>query len=40
MACTNLFSEIKEEPKLSTRAWQTIAMLLGLAIMWFTAGLE
>jgi zinc and cadmium transporter len=40
MACANLFSEIKEEPKLSTRAWQTLAMLLGLAIMWFTAGLE
>ncbi|MCE9586045.1 ZIP family metal transporter [Candidatus Uhrbacteria bacterium] len=40
MACTNLFSEIKEEPKLSTRAWQTLAMLLGLAIMWLTAGME
>lgn len=40
MACANLFSEIKEEPKLSTRAWQTAAMFAGLAIMWLTAGLE
>lgn len=40
MACTNLFAEIKEEPKLSTRAWQTLAMFLGLAIMYLTAGLE
>lgn len=40
MACTNLFAEIKEEPKISTRIWQTLAMALGLAIMWFTATLE
>lgn len=40
MACTNLFAEIKEEPKLSTRAWQTLAMLIGIGIMWLTAGME
>lgn len=40
MACTNLFAEIKEEPHLKTRAWQTLAMLLGLAIMYITAGME
>lgn len=40
MACTNLFSEIKEEPKLSTRAWQTLAMFIGLGIMYLTAGME
>jgi len=40
MACTNLFAEIKEEPELKTRLWQTLAMLIGLAVMWLTAGLE
>lgn len=40
MACTNLFAEIKEEPKLSTRAWQTFAMLIGLGIMYLTAHIE
>lgn len=40
MACTNLFSEIKEEPKISTRLLQTFIMFIGLGIMWLTAGME
>ncbi len=40
MACTNLFSEIKEEPNLKTRLWQGLALILGLALLWMTAGLE
>jgi zinc and cadmium transporter len=37
MACTNLFSEIKEEPRLATRGWQTLALLMGLALLWLTS---
>ncbi len=40
MACTNLFAEIKEEPEIKTRLWQTLAMLIGLGIMFLTAGME
>lgn len=40
MACTNLFAEIKEEPKISTRLWQAFAMVIGLSIMWVTANFE
>lgn len=40
MACTNLFSEIKEESQLKTRAWQSLAMIIGILLMWLTAGLE
>lgn len=37
MACTNLFSEIKEEPHLKTRLLQSIMLALGVALMWFTS---
>ena len=40
MACTNLFAEIKEEPKISTRLWQALAMAIGLLMMLLTANLE
>lgn len=40
MAGTNLLSEIKEEPEMRVRVWQFALFLAGLALMWFTAGLE
>lgn len=40
MAGTNLLSEIKEEPNIRVRLIQFVLLLLGLALMWLTAGLE
>lgn len=40
MAATNLLSEIKEEPKLGTRALQFVLLMAGLALLWFTATME
>ncbi|MEN9558153.1 MAG: hypothetical protein RL141_522 [Candidatus Parcubacteria bacterium] len=40
MACTNLLSEIKEEPKLGTRALQFVLFAAGVALLWVTAMME
>ncbi len=40
MACTNLLSEIKEESSIRTRLIQALFFLAGIALLWFTAGLE
>ena len=40
MACTNLLSEIKEEPSFRTRFIQFLWLLAGIGLLWFTAGLE
>jgi len=40
MGGTNLLSEIKEEPEMRIRILQFLLLLAGLALMWFTAGLE
>lgn len=40
MACTNLLSEIKEESSIIKRLWQTLALLAGVALLWFFAVIE